>query len=407
MSSIRHACLCGKAGVRAACAGPRLSAAPAAVAATATATSDGVFGDTVKRWKGRVFCGECGEHLITEPSAAAAVTTTSTSSSAEEETRRARTVLSRIAPPLDGSRHKGQGGRLGVLGGSGVYTGAPYFAGMSGLKVGAELVYMLVPAEAAPLIKGYSPELMVTPLYSLPELAAATSSAQLRTDVGERMARILPRLHALVVGPGLGTDAGIATVVDAAFDELVAGGGRRIPVVVDADGLRALASDASLQEKAAAYSSPGDPRLVLTPNVRELRLFFGGEEGKEEDEALAKKLAQRMRAVVVLKGREDVVTDGESVLRCGVPGCPRRVGGLGDFLAGTLGVVCGWRFEEAGAREDAQAARTTLEAAHAGCVVVRMACAAAYEKGRRSMSAVDVIDVMGSVSNELCPPSHL
>eukprot|EP00754_Rhynchopus_humris_P006312 Rhum_TRINITY_DN13067_c0_g2::Rhum_TRINITY_DN13067_c0_g2_i1::g.56667::m.56667/K17757/CARKD; ATP-dependent NAD(P)H-hydrate dehydratase len=331
MSSIRHACLCGKAGVRVACAAPRLSAAAAAAAPTAAATGDGVFGDTVKRWKGRVFCGECGEHLITEPSAAAAAaaaaaTTSASASSAEEETRRARTVLRLIAPPLDGTRHKGQGGRLGVLGGSGVYTGAPYFAGMSALKVGAELVYMLVPAEAAPLIKGYSPELMVTPLYSLPELAAATSSAQLRADVGGRMAHILPRLHALVVGPGLGTDAGVAAVVDAAFDGL-ASGGRCIPVVVDADGLRALASDASLQRKAAAYSPPGDPRLVLTPNVRELRLFFRGEEGGEGDEVLAKKLAQRMRAVVVLKGREDIVTDGESVLRCGVPGCPRRVGG--------------------------------------------------------------------------------
>lgn len=38
-------------------------------------------------------------------------------------------------PPLDGSNHKGQAGRIGVVGGSLEYTGAPYFSGISALRV--------------------------------------------------------------------------------------------------------------------------------------------------------------------------------------------------------------------------------------------------------------------------------
>jgi ATP-dependent NAD(P)H-hydrate dehydratase len=44
------------------------------------------------------------------------------------------------------------------------YSGAPYFSSMSSLRVGADLSYVLTTQEASPIIKGYSPEMMVLPI---------------------------------------------------------------------------------------------------------------------------------------------------------------------------------------------------------------------------------------------------
>lgn len=53
------------------------------------------------------------------------------------------TFLCAIAPPLDFKAHKGQSGRIGILGGSKDYTGAPFYAAMASLRVGADLAYVL------------------------------------------------------------------------------------------------------------------------------------------------------------------------------------------------------------------------------------------------------------------------
>jgi len=76
-------------------------------------------------------------------------------------TEAVRQFLQRVAPPLDGTAHKGQAGRVGVLGGSKDYTGAPYYAGQAALSVGADLLYLFTAEEACIPIKSYSPELMV------------------------------------------------------------------------------------------------------------------------------------------------------------------------------------------------------------------------------------------------------
>ena len=68
--------------------------------------------------------------------------------------------------PMTFDSHKGSSGRVGVLGGSAQYTGAPYYAAMASLKAGADLAYVFCAQEACLPIKSYSPELMVAPVYS-------------------------------------------------------------------------------------------------------------------------------------------------------------------------------------------------------------------------------------------------
>ncbi|XP_010182325.1 PREDICTED: ATP-dependent (S)-NAD(P)H-hydrate dehydratase-like, partial [Mesitornis unicolor] len=73
-------------------------------------------------------------------------------------------LVRNVIPPLTGKKHKGQDGRIGIVGGCQEYTGAPYFAAITALKVGADLSHVFCTKDAATVIKSYSPELIVHPV---------------------------------------------------------------------------------------------------------------------------------------------------------------------------------------------------------------------------------------------------
>lgn len=73
-------------------------------------------------------------------------------------------ILRAIIPTLNLARHKGQTGKIVVIGGYHEYTGAPYFSAISTLKIGADLSHVFCIKDAAPVIKSYNPELIVHPL---------------------------------------------------------------------------------------------------------------------------------------------------------------------------------------------------------------------------------------------------
>uniref|UniRef100_A0A9L0IX91 ATP-dependent (S)-NAD(P)H-hydrate dehydratase n=1 Tax=Equus asinus TaxID=9793 RepID=A0A9L0IX91_EQUAS len=156
-------------------------------------------------------------------------------------------LVRNIIPPLTTKKHKGQDGRIGIVGGCQEYTGAPYFAAISALKVGADLSHVFCTQEAAPVIKSYSPELIVHPVLDSP-------------DAVQDVEKWLPRLHALVVGPGLGRDDGLLRNVKGILEASKA---RDVPVVIDADGLWLIAEQPALIQ--------GYQKAVLTPNHAEFR----------------------------------------------------------------------------------------------------------------------------------------
>jgi ATP-dependent NAD(P)H-hydrate dehydratase len=88
-----------------------------------------------------------------------------------------------------GTHHKGQGGRVGIIGGSFEYTGAPYYTAISALYAGAELSHIFCFPDAAIPIKAYSPENIVHPTLGTGP---------------QNTTKWLPSLDCLVVGPGLG-----------------------------------------------------------------------------------------------------------------------------------------------------------------------------------------------------------
>jgi hypothetical protein len=101
-------------------------------------------------------------------------------------------------------------GRIGVVGGSVEYTGAPYFSAAASLKTGADLVSIYCEASAAPVLKAYSPDLIVHPVLraelppGLPPLVAQDSAGLVRGLLSAEMRASLQRHSSLVIGPGRG-----------------------------------------------------------------------------------------------------------------------------------------------------------------------------------------------------------
>ena len=298
-----------------------------------------------------------------------------------------------LAPLLNGSGHKGGGGRIGLVGGSKEYTGAPFYAGMASLRAGAELVYLMTAAEAAGPIKAYSPELMVTPVYSHRRIASdeeAEAGAE-RTELTARIVALLPRLHALVVGPGLGRDAAVLDGVGAA---IAAARERGLPIVLDADGLWLVALRPEL---VAGYRW-----AVLTPNAREYARLAKTVVG-DAAAPVAALCAALGGVTIVHKGAADVVSNGVVTRRCEHPGAPRRCGGLGDLLAGSIGAFAAWAKQAEASGRMLGGAGALVFACEAACLLLRSAAAAAYCERKRSMTAPDVLDAIGACFDELCP----
>lgn len=221
-------------------------------------------------------------------------------------------------PPRDPCAHKGAFGKLLLLCGSRGYTGAAYFAAMGALRVGAGLVYLGVPESiyAIEAVKLNEPV-----VFPLPE-----EEGHLSEDALASILEKLPRMDAVLIGPGLGISPQTFRVLREVLLHA------SCPVVVDADGISLLAGHMDILRGRTAPT-------ILTPHDGEFRRLFGSL--GENRMGCAQNAARQSHAVVLLKGHRTCVTDGHRsyVNHTGNPGM--AVGGCGDILAGMLAGLLG------------------------------------------------------------------
>jgi NAD(P)H-hydrate epimerase len=221
--------------------------------------------------------------------------------------------------------HKGQNGRLLIVGG-GPYTGAPALAGLAALRTGVDLVHIATPTRSYRTITGFSPDLIVHELEHSGgniigtkdlEIALELSNQCQAEDTFEFVRQMLVQC--------------------------------KIPIVLDADGLSAINS--GILEDANKPKTP----LIVTPHFTEFQRLSQAvleRDGKNSNDALRtdqvgnpefenhlKEVSSNLGAVIVLKGKEDMVCDSKQLKynRSGNPGM--TVGGTGDVLAGIIGAL--------------------------------------------------------------------
>jgi len=286
---------------------------------------------------------------------------------------------------MDGSLHKGSSGRIAVVGGSKLYTGAPYYAAMGALRTGAELCSVFTVPEASQAIKSYSPELMV-------------SACSLKTPVSDMpLMSFLKTMHVVILGNGYGSDVEDLETLDKIIHEIRAKG---LPMVIDADGVKAVLVDPS--------TIRGYRKCILTPNQREFELLLENlgiprpsRSSPEECRHALEQLANALEGVTVcLKGRTDVISDGTTTTECTVPGGFKRVGGLGDVLAGVVGLLVAWWHLRRGGKksndcnDDNDEDIPLPEVVKLGCSLVRDATNRAYNQHFRALTCPDVLTAL-------------
>jgi ATP-dependent NAD(P)H-hydrate dehydratase len=343
--------------------------------------------------------------------------------------------LRAIIPPLDGGSHKGSHGKIGVVGGCAEYTGAPAFAALAALRCGADLAYVFCTRDAAPVIKSYSPELIVVPC--LMDSSRGADCPEGDADMSERAYESaieaaelwIPRLDCLIVGPGLGDDSCTFEAAKALYAVAV---GHRIPVIIDGSMITNMVNQPPCVEDRLG----GGSNQILTPNMAEMgrllrarKLPNVGETITGAWQARALELAQSLcidmpaspgkeeeeggrtlaGPVIVSKGPRDVIAAGggavkragdefpyegapvrdEVELVCDAPASLKRSGGQGDVLTGVLATLVCW------AQRSRSSAADPLDlplAAWGACWLTRAASRAAFEAKGRGMLAGDILD---------------
>src|SRR5438876_136019 len=251
---------------------------------------------------------------------------------------------------------------LGI--GGGPYTGAPALVGYGALGVGADLIHIATPASAASVVASYSPMFIVHPLVG---------HRLLREDM-RQIVDLASRADAVAIGPGLGDAQGTLDAVKEIVRSV------SLPLVVDADAIRAVATD----PKCLAGK-----RAVITPHSREFQTLTGKAlpDVPEERAEFVREAAKAFGATILLKGHVDIVTDGVRVKfnYTGNPGM--TVGGTGDVLCG---VVAGFMSKGMSAFDAARLAAFTN--GYAGDL--------AFKVKSYGLTSVEVADNLGRVLSE-------
>lgn len=224
-----------------------------------------------------------------------------------------------ILPKRDEKSHKGNFGRVFVIGGSQDFPGAPFFCAAAAYKVGAGLLRVAVPKSIYPVVASKIPEATFLQLSEKDGCISEDAILSVQKEIEE--------FDVLVVGPGLGLSKQTKKFLKKLF--LI----KSLPkTVVDADGLNFLSGIENFWEKLKFDG-------VLTPHPGEMgrltKLTPG--EVQESRVLIAKASAEKWKKTIVLKGAESIVCSAEG--RCEVFPFKNPLlatAGTGDILTGMI-----------------------------------------------------------------------
>lgn len=214
--------------------------------------------------------------------------------------------------------HKGDYGKILLICGSRGYTGAAALATMGALRSGAGLVYLAVPESIYEIEATKLWEPVITPLVDV--------DGKLSVDVCDQLTFLMNDKDAILIGPGLGQSEGVRCAVQKVLKDFTG------PVVVDADGINALAQHKDILR---GRTSP----TILTPHAGEFARIADRISGDRVKDAM--KFAADYGVILLLKGHKTIITDGNTLYinTTGNPGM--AVGGSGDVLAGIITSLIG------------------------------------------------------------------
>lgn len=221
--------------------------------------------------------------------------------------------------------HKGDFGYVGILGGSLQYSGSIKLASQSlaSLRSGAGVVRVIVPKSIVPFIAPYLLEQTLFPIED-----KNSDMIYLKDTID----KALDKLQVLAIGMGWGQGNDNLEILTYILEHYT------IPIVIDADGLNALAKSNKQILKTTKC------KVILTPHQKEFERIsgFSKQEIQEDRIGKAKQFANQYQVILLLKGPTTIITDGQIVYLV-EKGCPgMATAGSGDVLSGVLVGLLGY-----------------------------------------------------------------
>lgn len=218
-----------------------------------------------------------------------------------------------LVVPRIATSKKGDNGIVLVVGGNRIYHGAPLLASLAALRSGTDLVYTAVPRSNIVATRSFSPNIIALPLPD--DKLTVGSSNRLLAVIPKR-----PDSAAIGMGMTIAKPAALLTIIKGLL-------ARNSKLVLDASAL----IPSMLDEISGTET-------IITPHIGEYKRIFGKNLPDSEVERISniQKCAKQYRIVILLKGRIDIISDGERVGINRTHNCAMTVGGTGDILTGIV-----------------------------------------------------------------------
>lgn len=263
-------------------------------------------------------------------------------------------IFARVYKPREPWAHKGDFGYVLVVAGSAVHSGSPIFNTVGALRAGADLAVARGDVRAMNITASYAPDIITKPFSGVFNEEEAVSA------IAE-----LGAYQSLVIGCGLPRTKDSFSAIRAIIRAT------NIPIVADAEAIRAIAEDREVVR---------NKKMILTPNSEEFRILTGEIATENESDRMIKvrTWADKLGVTILLKGNVDVISDGTRIFvnRTGNPGMTK--GGFGDTLTGIAGGMLA-RGEDP----------------------FEIACLAAYVNGRAGDKAVELHGEEGTLASDM------
>ncbi|MFZ3089623.1 MAG: NAD(P)H-hydrate dehydratase [Nitrospirota bacterium] len=283
--------------------------------------------------------------------------------------------VKKILPARRPDAHKGDFGHVFIIAGSPGLTGAAIMAGLSALRIGAGLVTLGIPEGLNNILETRLTEIMTLPL---PQTEEGTIAVSARTKIFN----FLKKADAVAIGPGLSQNRETAQLVRELMREV------KIPIVIDADGINALAGHADILKKARG-------QVIITPHPGEMARMVNSSaaEINRDRAAIARRFSEQYNVITVLKGAGTIIAEPSGDIYINSTGNPGMAsGGTGDVLTGMIAGLIAQR-------------SPSPDAAIAGVFLHGLAGdLAAKDRGEAGLIAGDVIEKIPEAIKSMKPP---
>ncbi|GAA0733910.1 NAD(P)H-hydrate dehydratase [Clostridium oceanicum] len=203
--------------------------------------------------------------------------------------------------------HKGTYGKVLIVSGSKGFSGAPYICTEAAVKSGSGLVNLVCHKD----------------IYEV--VASKLVEAMVFTYEDSIVESLIEKSNSIAIGPGMGNNSYTKGFLEKIIKK------SNCPLIIDADGINALKDNLDILKKAKSD-------IILTPHFGEFSRITGYsiEDISKNRLKLAKEFANKYGVILLLKGYNTIITDGESLIINSTGSSAMASGGMGDCLTGMI-----------------------------------------------------------------------